>query len=791
MVGRRSMTADVDGDAQRLRSLILQCSSRDIVAACQAVEAQLQTVGGEHVRDFYRLCFPILLRKIFGFEDSHVAAAAVASSPLSSSQQGSSPAGGWLAQSSLPGNEAAAKALISLLSPRGSLFSSLLAADKETFVRYVFPTERLPAWVRRLLSMDKGVHMLRQFSALFKNRIIEDATGSMQVHLDVFEYYMFWFAYYAVCKDPNSSQGAVASRRSRSTASRSAQLRTQIESWASSIPRLHHSPQAIGAGGNPYLQLLKLYLSHFVAFGNTGKALPGSSDVGSVYRKPIESPIGLFGSPMSSPPGSSMLPSPTNPYSQTLQRPLYRFLLRAFQLWPIGTPIRKLLEVVEVWLDYLEPWNVGLDATNARHLAQWHWLKDSDHVRTGESLNAGSLSRNVFQKQGEGTNGHRAPGLRTSDHGLATDVYTDQWQGYVLANYLFYTSLVTHFLEAVLKFVHIDPEAVLQMTYKVLNVLARSKELVDLLRKVELAYATHFYGCPTHSSNVLLDLAPILQEQLQDWEEGAGMNEEQEHGDGILFRSLSFHRKPPQLHLFSMSDNGGNRLLQALFMRAEVEMQSSSSEKLLVGAQGLEAVKDTARKIFNFQPIEQPSGTSPGFSQSSPQGNLYSDPHNGALSSRPSGLKRHSWQDVRYRGDWMRRPIESTEVAFLARLFVRLSDSINNTLGLTVPLDIVKVDEGPSARIQTESGLLQPPEVKVPSSSNGQGEIKLSDILLLAKGVLWQVVSILQLEARNRGWRINLRGMAEKKFLVNLTLVLLVYWVVHSIVSFISSYTNS
>jgi hypothetical protein len=269
------------------------------------------------------------------------------------------------------------------------------------------------------------------------------------------------------------------------------------------------------------------------------------------------------------------------------------------------------------------------------------------------------------------------------------------------------------------------------------------------------------------------------------------MNEEQEHGDGILFRSLSFHRKPPQLHLFSMSDNGGNRLLQALFMRAEVEMQSSSSEKLLVGAQGLEAVKDTARKIFNFQPVEQPSGTSPGFSQSSPQGNLYSDPHNGALSSRPSGLKRHSWQDVRYRGDWMRRPIESTEVAFLARLFVRLSDSINNTLGLTVPLEIVNVDEGPSARIQTESGLLQPPEVEVPSSSNGQGEIKLSDILLLAKGVLWQVVSILQLEARNRGWRINLRGMAEKKFLVNLTLVLLVYWVVHSIVSFISSYTNS
>ncbi len=41
-----------------------------------------------------------------------------------------------------------------------------------------------------------------------------------------------------------------------------------------------------------------------------------------------------------------------------------------------------------------------------------------------------------------------------------------------MANYLFYTSLVTHFLEAVLKFVHIDPEAVLQMTYKVCIVLS-------------------------------------------------------------------------------------------------------------------------------------------------------------------------------------------------------------------------------------------------------------------------------------------------------------------------------
>ena len=41
-------------------------------------------------------------------------------------------------------------------------------------------------------------------------------------------------------------------------------------------------------------------------------------------------------------------------------------------------------------------------------------------------------------------------------------------QGYVLANYLFYTSLVTNFLEFALKFVHVDPEAIFQMAHKVI-----------------------------------------------------------------------------------------------------------------------------------------------------------------------------------------------------------------------------------------------------------------------------------------------------------------------------------
>jgi hypothetical protein len=843
----------------------MQCN--DIAAACQAVEAQLQTVGGEHVRDFYRHCFPILLRKIFGFEDSTVAA------------QPASSAGGWLAVASAPGNEAAARALIALLSPRGSLLSSLLAEAKENFVRYVFPMERLPEWVRKLLSQEKGAQILCQVSGLFRSRIMEDANGRMQVHLDVFEYFMFWFAYYAVCKDINHppAAAAAAGKRSRFTPSRSFQFRTQLESWASSIPRLHHSTQAVGVGGSPYLQLLKLYLSHFVVLNKPSRGYPGlefqmvdggGATLGDILiytlidfwlvdddpfpltlairqslglqmggispilsyippgsdltdslkvlikflnsnlrlsigeqsmvnssspvldyslkhrRKLDTSPSGHFSPPLLLSPsfGASQFPSPSNAYLQALHRPLYRFLLRAFRQWPMGTPVRKIAQVVDVWVDYLEPWNTGLDAATAREQAQQSNVDNRD--------SGPRLSPSLSLKKSDGGTTIGFTNSKALDRRIAVESFTEPWQGYVLANYLFYTALVTNFLEFALRFVHLDPEAVFQMVHKVLSVLAKSKELLDLLRKVDAAYAGHIYGRPHQRSSVLLELAPTIQEQLQDWEEGAEIDEEQERGDGLILRS-PLRNRPPQLKLFSTMDNGGHRLLQALLIQAEVEIQQSTSEKPPLGAQLLESVKDVARTIFDITNLESsPAGNSgmfrPAYCQSplaSQQPESYSDR---AASRSSIGLQRHSWQDVKYKGDWMRRPIESTEVAFLARFFVKVSDAINNTLGLTPSHDDAPTDEGGEPQEQPDPSGEGEEEVVLPSS--GQNEVKLSDVLDLIKNVLWRIALILQLEARDRGWRVNLRFMAEKKFLVLTVLALLFYWAVRTIAGFIASY---
>ena len=45
-------------------------------------------------------------------------------------------------------------------------------------------------------------------------------------------------------------------------------------------------------------------------------------------------------------------------------------------------------------------------------------------------------------------------------------------------------------------------------------------------------------------------------------------------------------------------------------------------------------------------------------------------------------LKRGGWQDLHYKGDWMRRPIGSNEIGWLVRLLLHLSDLLNRALYL-------------------------------------------------------------------------------------------------------------
>jgi hypothetical protein len=131
--------------------------------------------------------------------------------------------------------------------------------------------------------------------------------------------------------------------------------------------------------------------------------------------------------------------------------------------------------------------------------------------------------------------------------------YTPAWQGYVLSNYLFYSSLVVHFLGFAHKFIHSDVALVLQMVSKVLEVFFSSNELLELIHNVDAAYHSRQFTSKSYSDH-LVKHVPLICEQLQDWEGGLSESD----ADGSFFHE----RSNSDLGLFSVDEEGAYNLLQ-------------------------------------------------------------------------------------------------------------------------------------------------------------------------------------------------------------------------------------
>ena len=134
---------------------------------------------------------------------------------------------------------------------------------------------------------------------------------------------------------------------------------------------------------------------------------------------------------------------------------------------------------------------------------------------------------------------------------------------------------------------------------------------------------------------------------------------------------------------------------------------------------------------------------------------------------------QHAWLDVKYKGDWMRRPIESTEVAWLVRCLVSLSDSMNGWLELgptsnnkenwghifgadnVIPLDNVGKEAIPLDNVG--NGIVSESSSMSPLSS--VDSTKLAHLVLSS---IKSVLLILHCHIQRRGWRVNLRFLAKK-----------------------------
>ncbi|CAK9173269.1 unnamed protein product [Ilex paraguariensis] len=498
-----SYATDTPNKATDLATTVIAASSPpQIIAACGAIESFLQKHTPDQARWFFSITFPTLICKIFGFEES------------SPAQKPHSP-NGWIEIVSQSNDSELSSRVFRLLLPNGVLMSSMSAVDRLSLVKYVFPIERLPEWVRNMLQNERDYSVLADLCSLFKGRVKEDSVkgSSFQVQLNVFEYYMFWYAYYPVCRGNYESCGAVRVQRSR---------RFRLENWTHSIPVFSSAKRGTErkVECNLYTRLLYAYLHAFVpacdlnahppyrssllhyssgydslvleragffvstlihfwlvnndfsplavatckSFGVTfpfrsvlGETPPtsGLGEVVNVFVKYLNFSMVTFAdgsdhvkyseSPRWRISGSVDFMKSKDATSGTfgvhsvsswnswIQRPLYRYVLRAFLFCPVQTSIKNASQVFSVWINYMEPWAISLE--------------DFVELAANEGISRKNMTMETSRSPSRG--------------------YSSSWQGFVLANYLFYSSLVMHFVGFAHKFLHTDAEVIVQMVSKV------------------------------------------------------------------------------------------------------------------------------------------------------------------------------------------------------------------------------------------------------------------------------------------------------------------------------------
>lgn len=126
---------------------------------------------------------------------------------------------------------------------------------------------------------------------------------------------------------------------------------------------------------------------------------------------------------------------------------------------------------------------------------------------------------------------------------------------------------------------------------------------------------------------------------------------------------------------------------------------------------------------------------------------------------RPRTGGNRQTTDIRYRGDWMKRPISGDEVAWLATLLVKLSGWLNEILGLNHPWE-----NGSTSSSTT---------YVVVSGGGGGGDVYgVKDTMRLVVGGVMTFYREAVKFMREHGMRVNLRMLASKKVVTVLLIAL-------------------
>ncbi|KFK31378.1 hypothetical protein AALP_AA6G104400 [Arabis alpina] len=767
-----SYTVDSLSQSQDLATAILAASTpSNISAACSSLESFLQSHTPDQCRHFFSITFPSLICKLFGFGDP------TAGSPAQSP---------WIDVIAAGNDLGLAERVFSLLSPSGILMSSIFAVDKLSLVKYVFPTERLPEYARFMLSSDKDRSALSNLCPFLKGKIEEDSLrgSSYEVRVNVFEYYMFWLSYYPVCRGniENSSvipiqkrkmfrlenwtliKGFPGSNKRDSDHKLECNLYTRIlysylKAFVPVLDLNAHQPyrSSLLHYGNGYdgsvmarAEFLVNVFVHYwlvendfspfpvVAAKSFGVAPPFRSAVEEIpptcgleegvkllvkylnlswvtsgagsenYIEYGESPRWKTPTSGSSFHAANLSLRPLTSWNTHLQRPLYRYLLRSFLFCPIGSSIKNASQVFSIWVMYLEPWLISLDDFSNLEAALNGSVKDVKKEESYESCVYG---------------------------------YTSLWQSYVISNYLYYSSLVMHFIGFAHKFLHTDPEIITQMVLKVMSILTSSRELLVLMKNIDKAFHSKQTGPGNSTVNELSRFVPSIREQLKDWEDGLC----ESNADG----SFLHENWNKDLKLFGDSEDGGQQLLQLFILRAEAELQAVSEKNLSEALKCVDSLKTVVSNFFGGHVIKPIAFSLEPDHPHKIRDELF----------KPRGAGNQIAGSVKYKGDWMTRPVSEDEVAWMAKLVINISIWLNDRLGLNKP------DTNKDKKESSESVSYVDISEEDARSIAGPGDAA----RMMLRGIVMVCGSVLQL-MRKYGVRVNLRVMASKKFMMLLFL---------------------
>lgn len=189
--------------------------------------------------------------------------------------------------------------------------------------------------------------------------------------------------------------------------------------------------------------------------------------------------------------------------------------------------------------------------------------------------------------------------------------------------------------------------------------------------------------------------------------------------------------------------------LQLFILRAEAELQAVPEKNLSEALKCLDSLKQVVSKFFGGHVIKPIAFSLDMDNPQKSRDELF----------KPRGARNQMASSVKYKGDWMTRPVSEDEVAWMANLLINISIWLNERLGLNQPVTNNDKKENSESVSYVDVSEVDARNVAGPGDAGR----------MILRGVVMVCGSVLQL-MRKYGVRVNLRVMASKKFLMLLFL---------------------